>query len=75
MTSIHRSLFFSGVERYGSFLLFLFSTAALSRLLTPVEFGLYAVTNAVVVIISGSFQEFGGGQLSDTKEAAVRRRY
>jgi O-antigen/teichoic acid export membrane protein len=61
MTSIHRSLFFSGVERYGSFLLFLLSTAALSRLLTPVEFGIYAVTNAIVVIISGSFQEFGGG--------------
>jgi O-antigen/teichoic acid export membrane protein len=60
MTSIHRSIFFSGVERYGSLLLFLFSTAALSRLLTPVEFGIYAVTNAVVAVISGSFQEFGG---------------
>jgi O-antigen/teichoic acid export membrane protein len=60
MTSIHRSLFFSGVERYGSSLLFLVSTAALSRLLTPVEFGIYAVTNAVVIIVGNSFQEFGG---------------
>src|SRR6476469_3562411 len=60
MPSIHRSIFLSGVERYGSLLLFLLSTAALSRLLTPVEFGLYAVTNAVVTVISASFQEFGG---------------
>jgi O-antigen/teichoic acid export membrane protein len=60
MTSIHRSIFFSAVERYGSLLLFLFSTAALSRLLTPAEFGIYAVINAVVVIITASFQEFGG---------------
>ena len=60
MTSIHRSIFFSGIERYGSLLLFLFTTAALSRLLTPVEFGVYAVTNAVVAVISASFQEFGG---------------
>src|ERR1700730_12459145 len=60
MTSIHRSIFFSGVERYGSLLLLLFSTAALSRLLTPSEFGIYAVINAVVVVIAASFQEFGG---------------
>ena len=60
MASIHRSIFFSAVERYGSLLLFLFSTAVLSRLLTPGEFGIYAVTNAVVAVISASFQEFGG---------------
>jgi O-antigen/teichoic acid export membrane protein len=60
MTSIRRSIFFSGVERYGSLLLFIFSTAVLSRLLTPVEFGTYAVASAVVTVISASFQEFGG---------------
>jgi O-antigen/teichoic acid export membrane protein len=60
MTAIHRSIFFSAVERYGSLLLFLFSTAALSRLLTPSEFGIYAVINAVVAVIAASFQEFGG---------------
>jgi O-antigen/teichoic acid export membrane protein len=60
MTSIHRSIFFSAVERYGSLLLFLFSTAVLSRLLTPGEFGIYAVINAVVAVINASFQEFGG---------------
>jgi O-antigen/teichoic acid export membrane protein len=60
MTAIHRSIFFSAVERYGSLLLFLLSTAALSRLLTPAEFGIYAVINAVVAVIATSFQEFGG---------------
>jgi O-antigen/teichoic acid export membrane protein len=60
MTAIHRSIFLSAVERYGSLLLFLFSTAALSRLLTPGEFGIYAVINAVVAVIAASFQEFGG---------------
>jgi O-antigen/teichoic acid export membrane protein len=60
MSSIHRSIFFSAVERYGSLLLLLFSTAVLSRLLTPGEFGIYAVINAVVAVITASFQEFGG---------------
>jgi O-antigen/teichoic acid export membrane protein len=60
MSSIHRSIFFSAVERYGSLVLFLFSTAALSRLLTPGEFGIYAVLNAAIAVITASFQEFGG---------------
>src|ERR1700726_690433 len=60
MTAIHRSIFFSAVERYGSLLLFFPSTAVLSRLLAPSEFGLYAVINAVVAVITVSFQEFGG---------------
>lgn len=40
--------------------LFFISTAILSRLLTPAEFGIYAVINAVVAVITASFQEFGG---------------
>src|SRR4051812_25593050 len=60
MSSIHLSIFFSAVERYGSLLLFLFSTAVLSRLLSPEEFGVYAVINAILFVISASFQEFGG---------------
>lgn len=60
MSAIHRSVIFSAVERYGSLLLFLVSTAALSRLLTPNEFGIYAVINAIVAVITASFQEFGG---------------
>ncbi|MGY3604075.1 MULTISPECIES: oligosaccharide flippase family protein [unclassified Bradyrhizobium] len=60
MSGIYRSILFSAVERYGNMLLFLFSTAALSRLLAPGEFGVYAVINAVVAVIAASFQEFGG---------------
>ncbi len=60
MSSIHRSIFFSAVERYGGLLLFVASTAVLSRLLTPSEFGIYAVINAIIAVITASFQEFGG---------------
>jgi O-antigen/teichoic acid export membrane protein len=60
MSAIHRSIFFSAVERYGTMLLFLFSTAVMARLLTPPEFGIYAVINAVIAVITASFQEFGG---------------
>lgn len=60
MSSVQHSIFFSAIERYGSFLLFLISTAILSRLLTPSEFGVYAVVNAIILILTTSFQEFGG---------------
>ncbi|HET9129825.1 MAG TPA: oligosaccharide flippase family protein, partial [Terriglobia bacterium] len=60
MSSVQHSIFFSAIERYGSFLLFLISTAVLSRLLTPSEFGVYAVVNAIILILTASFQEFGG---------------
>jgi O-antigen/teichoic acid export membrane protein len=73
MSSIHRSVFFSAVERYGSLLLFLFSTAVLSRLLTPSEFGIYAVINAVVAVITASFQEFGGANYLIQKKALSER--
>jgi O-antigen/teichoic acid export membrane protein len=69
MNPIHRSLFFSAVERYGSLLLFLFSTAVLSRLLAPSEFGIYAVINAVFAVITASFQEFGGANYLIQKKA------
>jgi O-antigen/teichoic acid export membrane protein len=60
MTLVHRSIFFSAVERYGSLVLFLVATAVLSRLLTPKEFGTFAVINALTAVITASFQEFGG---------------
>src|SRR6202048_5047813 len=69
MTPIHRSIFFSAVEPYGSLLLFLFSTAVLSRLLAPGEFGIDAVINAVVAVITASFQEFGGANYHIQKKA------
>jgi O-antigen/teichoic acid export membrane protein len=60
MNLLHRSILFSAVERYGSLLFFVASTAILSRLLTPAEFGIYALINAVTAILTASSQEFGG---------------
>jgi O-antigen/teichoic acid export membrane protein len=73
MTAIHRSIFFSAIERYGSLVLFFFSTAALSRLLTPGEFGVYAVIHAVVAVITASFQEFGGANYLIQKKMLSER--
>lgn len=58
--SIHQSIFFSALERYGSVFFFVISTAVLSRLLTPQEFGIYAVVGALTTVAAASFQEFGG---------------
>lgn len=60
MSSVQRSILFSASERYGSVLLFIVATAILSRLLSPQEFGVFAVVNAVTAVIAASFQEFGG---------------
>ena len=60
MNLVHRSIFFSAVERYGSLFFFLISTGFLARLLTPAEFGIYALINALTAVAAASFQEFGG---------------
>ena len=60
MTPVQRSFFFSTVERYASLVLMFFSTAILARLLTPGEFGVYAVVGAVTAVLSASFSEMGG---------------
>ncbi len=57
---LHRSIFFSGVERYGSAIVFLLSSAVLSRLLTPAEFGLCAAVIALTAVATAWSQEFGG---------------
>jgi O-antigen/teichoic acid export membrane protein len=61
MKSVERSIFFSAIERYASLLVFFVVTAVLSRLLTPKEFGTFAVVSAITTVIASSFQEFGGG--------------
>lgn len=60
MNSVQRSVLFSAVDRYAGLVLFLVSTAVLSRLLTPGEFGVFAVVNALTAVIAAAFQEFGG---------------
>ena len=60
MNLLQRSILFSGVERYVSAVCFLVSTAILSRLLTPDEFGLYTAVVAVTAVATACSQEFGG---------------
>ena len=73
MNSIHRSIFFSAIERYGSVFFFVVSTAILSRLLTPREFGIYAVVGALTAIVTASFQEFGGANYLIQKPSLSER--
>lgn len=60
MNAVHRSIFFSAVERYGGLVLSVITTAVMARLLRPEEFGVYAVVSAIVAVITAFFQEFGG---------------
>lgn len=59
MNRLHRSLFFSAADRYGSLAFQLLSVAILSRLLTPKEFGIYSVVMALM-LLAQTLREFGG---------------
>jgi O-antigen/teichoic acid export membrane protein len=76
MDRLHRSIFFAGVERYGSALCFMLSTAILSRLLRPAEFGICAAAIALTALITACSQEFGGAnyliQKSTLSEQDIR---
>ncbi|KRP91711.1 polysaccharide biosynthesis protein [Bradyrhizobium yuanmingense] len=61
MNSVERSILFSAADRYGSLILVFVATAILARLLSPAEFGVYAVVTAITTVIGASFFEFGGG--------------
>src|SRR5271165_4545287 len=69
MDRLHRSIFFSGVERYGSAVFFLASSAILSRLLKPEEFGVYAAVVALTAVATACSQEFGGANYLIQKQA------
>ncbi len=69
MNAVQRSIFFSALERYASLLLFLVSIGILSRLLTPKEFGIYAVVLAITSVFSASSQEFGGANYLIQKDS------
>ena len=73
MNLVHRSIFFSALERYGSLFFFVVSTAVLSRLLTPQEFGIYAVVGALTAVAGASFQEFGGANYLIQKSSLSER--
>ncbi|MCK1590080.1 oligosaccharide flippase family protein [Bradyrhizobium sp. 169] len=76
MNSVQRSVLFSAVDRYVGLVLFFVSTAVLSRLLTPSEFGVFAVVNALTAVIAAAFQEFGGAnyliQKRELSRATIR---
>lgn len=73
MNLVQRSIIFSAVERYGSMLFLLLSIAILSRLLTPEEFGIFAIVNALTTVTASSFQEFGGANYLIQKASLSRR--
>lgn len=73
MNSIHKSVLYSALERYGSVVFFVISTAFLSRLLTPQEFGIYAVVGALTTVAAASFQEFGGANYLIQKPSLSER--
>lgn len=56
---IQRSFLFSMADRYGSLIIQLGAIAALSRLLTPHEFGIYSIVIAISAL-ANTFREFGG---------------
>ena len=73
INSIHRSIFFSAIERYGNVIFFVVSTAVLSRLLTPQEIGIYAVVGALTTVAAASFREFGGANYLIQKPSLSER--
>jgi len=60
MSAVQRSILFSALERYGSVAIVFATMAVLSRLLSPAEFGVYAVISAILTVISASYSEMGG---------------
>ncbi len=56
--SVRRALFFSYLEKYGSYVLALGATIVLSRLLTPADVGAFSVGMALVGMVA-VFREFG----------------
>ena len=75
MTTLRRSLLFSFLERYASILIGLGTTVAGARLLTPADFGVFAVGISVVMLID-VLRDFGAGtylvQLEKLEREAVR---
>ncbi|WP_267922380.1 oligosaccharide flippase family protein [Methylobacterium sp. C25] len=73
MNSVRRSLIFSALERYCSVVLVMIATAVLARLLTPHEFGVYAILSAQTAVASAAFQEFGGANYLIQKPILTER--
>ena len=73
MSGIRRSIAFSFAERYGSHALSLLSTVILSRLLSPKDFGIFAIAMAFVALLE-VFRDFGVGTYIVQEKEVSRRR-
>lgn len=61
MMSIRKSLAFSLLDRYASLVVAVASSMVLARLLTPSQIGVFAVTMAMLALVS-TMRDFGAGQ-------------
>lgn len=75
MSRLRSSILLSAINNYGELLLTLLSITILSRLLTPHEFGVYAITASIPGVLS-AVREFGGAnyiiQKQDLSERCIR---
>lgn len=75
MTTLRRSLLFSFMERYAGIVIGLSMTVIGARILTPADFGVFAVGMSVAVLL-GALRDFGTGtylvQLEVAERGAVR---
>jgi O-antigen/teichoic acid export membrane protein len=69
MNSVHRSIGFSAISKYGSTAFQLLCIAVLARLLTPAEFGIYTTVYAFITIANATSREFGGANYLIQKPA------
>ena len=60
MRNLHRSLFYSALDKYVSIALVIATTAIAARLLTPDEIGIFAIAS-IVAVVSESLRDFGAG--------------
>ena len=75
MTTLRRSLLFSFTERYAGIVIGIGMTMAAARMLTPADFGVFAVGMSVIMLID-VLRDFGAGnylvQLETLERSAVR---
>jgi O-antigen/teichoic acid export membrane protein len=70
MTGLHRSIAFSAIERYGAYVIGLVATAVSARLLTPQDFGIFALGATLMLLVEG-LRDFGAGSyLVQVREAS-----
>lgn len=73
MTSIRRSLAFSFGQTYGGYVLGVIGTLVLARLLTPAEFGVFAIGTSVVMLLD-AVRDFGVGTFLVQERNLTRER-